>query len=157
MGGGRAALWEQRFIGAKVGWASLRRLGREYTFCTEVNPLWLLWLCWPQAETQLKDIFLKSNVYWGHHIFWWMNSYWKATTYIHLSAYGQYQNKPWSSPGRDLHTGDSLCRVLQWSLAVQVQVIHCSAFCVIHVLFLQLRFSLRKCVEGKVSKRGGGC
>lgn len=37
------------------------------------------------------------------------------------------------------------------------QVIPCSAFCVIQVLFLQLRFSLRKCVEGKVSERGDGC
>lgn len=34
-----------------------------------------------------------------------------------------------------------------------VQVIHCSPFCVIQVLFLQLRYSLRKCVERKVSER----
>lgn len=113
-GGGR--LWEWRWWVLRSGEPLKRHLGREYTFCAEVKPVWLLWLCWPEAETQLKEIFLRSNVYWGHHVFWCMNSYWKTATYIHLSACGQYQNKPRSSPGRDLHTGDSLCRVLQRSL-----------------------------------------
>lgn len=38
----------------------------QCTFSAEVNPVWLLWLCWPQAEIQLKDIFLRSRALGTH-------------------------------------------------------------------------------------------
>lgn len=42
----------------------------EDVFCTEVNAIWLLWLYWLQAETELRDIFLWPNVYRRNHHFW---------------------------------------------------------------------------------------